>query len=427
MMPETIGRYRIDAELGRGAMGTVFRAHDPEIDRTVAIKLIRADLLEGEARAEYVQRFRQEAQAAARCVHPSIVAIYDFATTGDGNPFLAMEFVPGKPLREAGAPVRKMAVGACVSLMTQLLAALAVAHSVGVVHRDIKPANLLVLPDGRLKVTDFGISRIDSSELTAVGSLIGTPSYMSPEQCRGDPVDARSDLFSAGVVMFELLAGVRPFAGGATETMRRLLDAEPADLAPLGPEVPRGLVAFLGQALAKQVERRFQSAAEMAAALERAARTDDVTVLEPAGKPSVELPPDVRARLEAKLATAIGPIAKHVLRDAAARATGLEQMLEFAGGAIADEAQRARFAREAAAVLRGERSLSGTADASGVGFIPAEEVAGIERELVRIIGPIARVLVRRAVPGVGSAAALRGALAVHIERADERAGFLRGA
>lgn len=428
MMPDTIGRYRIDGELGRGAMGTVFRAHDPEIDRTVAIKLIRADLLEGEARADYVQRFRQEAQAAARCVHPSIVAIYDFATTGDGNPFLAMEFVPGRPLREPGTPARQMAVGACVSLVRQLLSALACAHSVGVVHRDIKPANLLVLPDGRLKVTDFGISRIDSSELTAVGSLIGTPSYMSPEQCRGDIVDARSDLFSAAVVMFELLSGVRPFAGGATETMRRLLDAEPPDLAPLGPEVPRALAAFLGRALAKPVERRFQNAAEMAAGLEQAASANDATVLAPAldaGQTNFVLPPAVQTRLEAKLAAMIGPIARHVLRDAAARADSVEAFVDLACNAIADGARRAAFAREAAAVLRGEPSLSGTIAASPAGAVPAEQVARIERDLVRILGPIASVLVRRALPAADSAVALRNALGVHIERPDERAMFLR--
>ena len=456
MTPERISRYEIETELGRGAMGRVFRAHDPEIDRTVAIKLVRADLLEGEARDDYLRRFRQEAQAAARCVHPNIVTIYDYATDTDGNPFLAMEYVPGRPLREAGRAIERIEPGACAGLALQLLDGLAAAHAVGVVHRDIKPANLLVLPDGRLKITDFGISRLDTSHLTGAGDLVGTPSYMSPEQCRGEPVDARTDLFSAGVVMFELLSGVRPFAGGdAASTMRRLMDDIPADLSPLPQAVPAAMRAVVARALAKPAGERFGSAAGMASALRAAMSGSDLTVVVPVAPASAPglapvpvavsagpagLPAEMLARVEASLASAIGPIARRVLRDAASRARTEEELGQLAGAAIADESLRARFLRGLASDRAGRSMTSAAAAAAAssassaaagsslpvAGSLSDAEVQQVERELTRLVGPIARVLVRRAAPGVAGVGALREALASHIERPEDRSAFLLG-
>ena len=209
-------------------MGVVYEAHDPAIDRKVAIKLVRTDLLAGQERQDYVERFRREAQAAGRCNHPAIVAIYDFALH-EGDPFLAMEYVEGLGLDQALAHGEGFAPDAAVHVVLQVLDALDYAHARGIVHRDIKPANILLMAGGRVKVMDFGIARIDSSDLSLVGMVIGTPRYMSPEQCRGETVDSRSDLFSAAVMLQEMLIGQRPFPGRSfTEIAHRLLNEPPA-------------------------------------------------------------------------------------------------------------------------------------------------------------------------------------------------------
>ena len=208
--PWHIGRCRVERVLGRGAMGIVYRAHDPEIDRPVAIKLVRSDLLEGEERAEYFARFRREAQAAGRCAHPNIVAIYDFALHED-HPFLVMEYVEGESLAQAFSRGARFAPEEACRIMLQVLEALACAHGLGIVHRDVKPANILLIDNGRVKVTDFGVARIGTAALTRGGFVVGTPSYMAPEQCRGEKVDQRSDLFAAGIVLFELLTGENRF------------------------------------------------------------------------------------------------------------------------------------------------------------------------------------------------------------------------
>jgi len=211
-LPTTIGRYVVENLVGIGGMGQIYKAHDPDIGRSVAIKLISTKLMSGVDRAEYLRRFRREAQAAARCAHPNIVAIYDFALH-EGQPFIAMEFVYGASLRQAldAAPV--MAVPDAIRIMLQVLDALASAHTLGVIHQDIKPANIMLTPDMQVKVADFGISRFANTEVTSVSSSMGTPNYMSPEQCRGALVDGRSDLFSAGATLFEMVAGERAFPG----------------------------------------------------------------------------------------------------------------------------------------------------------------------------------------------------------------------
>src|SRR5271163_3236400 len=183
-LPPAIGRYRVDQELGRGAMGIVYKGHDPEIDRPVAIKLVRMDLLESGRREDYLARFRREVQAAARCLHPNIVAIYDFGSH-EGEPFFVMEFVDAAPLDASLPKDSGIGAEAAGAIVLQLLDALAGAHALGVTHRDIKPANLLLAADGRVKVMDFGISRVSTSHLTQAGAVMGTPRYMSPEQIRG--------------------------------------------------------------------------------------------------------------------------------------------------------------------------------------------------------------------------------------------------
>src|SRR2546430_7873037 len=215
--PQTLGKYEIQSVLGKGAMGVVYKAFDPHIERVVAIKTVRKDLVDPDLAAQFMGRFKNEARAAGRLHHPNIVGVYEYGED-DKVAFIAMEYVDGTGLREYLNRKARFEFGQLVAITLQLLQALEFAHVRGVVHRDIKPANLILTAGGALKVADFGIARIDTSSLTTMGMVMGTPSYMSPEQCQGQAVDRRSDLFSAGVVFYELVAGEKPFAG-AIETI----------------------------------------------------------------------------------------------------------------------------------------------------------------------------------------------------------------
>jgi serine/threonine-protein kinase len=347
-------------------MGVIYQAHDPVIDRRVAIKLIRADLLEGGEQQDFIERFRREAQAAGRCVHPNIVAIFDFATH-EGNPFLAMELVNGISLATALRERGRFAPPAAVAIMLQVLDALDSAHRIGVVHRDIKPANILLARGGVVKITDFGIARLETSELTHHGSMIGTPSYMSPEQCRGETVDARSDLFSAGAVLFEMLAGARPFPGRSqAEIAHRLLHDEPGDLAAVVPGLPPGVAAAVQHALAKRAQDRFPSAQAMASALRAPAAVDasawPAALRAPAGdgtvvarRTGVMVGPIEAQKAERALAQYVGPIAKVLVKRALARATSPAALWEALAAEIERDADRAAFLRQrpAPGTLRG--------------------------------------------------------------------------
>ena len=349
-MPATIGRYQVERVLGRGAMGVIYQAHDPVIGREVAIKLIRANLIDGEEREDYLARFRREAQAAGRCMHPNIVAIYDFALH-EGDPFLAMEYVEGANLADVLRERGRFAQDDAIAVTLQMLEALGAAHAIGVVHRDVKPANVLLLPDNRVKMTDFGIARFDSSEMTQVGTMIGTPSYMSPEQCRGQDVDARSDLFAVGAVLYEMLSGARAFGGrDANKVMYRLLNEEPADIDAMA----GGLAPLLRRVLAKTPDRRFGSAHEMAAALRSAlvpgglpevrGKDPDATTIAP-GTQSRITPAEVE-RAERALATYLGPIAKVMVKRALPRAGSVTALWAALAEHIPGETERAVFLRQ---------------------------------------------------------------------------------
>ncbi len=266
--PQSVGRYRIVDEIGRGGMGRVLRAHDPQLDRWVAVKIILPTLEAGPDSDQMKKRFLREARLAARLHHPGIVTVFDAGTEGDLL-WLVMELVQGESLSQKlnrdGAPDRNQSL----EIVAQVAEALSAAHAAGVIHRDIKPANILMLPDGRPKVTDFGVARAigDNTSLTRTGSSVGSPSYMAPEQVRGEPVDARADLFSLGVIAYQLLLKRRPFpADTITTLVYQILNHDPFSdgkaLERLGPD----LVSFLGRALAKDRENRFSDARSMAAA-----------------------------------------------------------------------------------------------------------------------------------------------------------------
>ena len=267
MNVSTLGRYQIVSTLGRGAMGTVYRAVDPAIERTVAIKTLNPDLPD-ENLAEVKERFLREAKSAGRLNHPNVVTVYDVGEAG-GIAYIAMEYLEGKSLRQlldsGPQPLRTV-----VGIAAQIADALDYAQRYGIVHRDIKPANIMLTPDGHAKLTDFGVAYMPSSSMTQTGAVLGSPKYLSPEQCLGLPVDGRADVFALGVVLFEMLARKTPFEGPEITVfnlMQRICTEPAPRITQVNREVPAAFDYILGRALAKRPEERYQRAAEFAADL----------------------------------------------------------------------------------------------------------------------------------------------------------------
>jgi len=266
--PHHLGKYEITEVLGQGAMGVVYKGFDPGIRRTVAIKTIRRELIEGErAAAAMLARFRNEAQAAGKLAHPGIVAVYDYGEEGSVA-YIAMEYVEGNSLREYIGRGTRFAERDAVSIMSQLLEALAHAHERRVWHRDIKPGNVIVMRNGRVKVADFGIARIEASELTQTGVMMGSPGYMAPEQYAAAQIDHRADLFAAGVVFYQLITGAKPFVGTAEQVSYATCHTEPLRASLADPS--KGWERYdpvIAKALSKKPEDRFQSAEGFRAAV----------------------------------------------------------------------------------------------------------------------------------------------------------------
>ncbi|HEX4984772.1 MAG TPA: serine/threonine-protein kinase [Burkholderiales bacterium] len=261
-----LGRYRILGELGRGAMGVVYRAEDPALDRQLAIKTVFVPAEDAD-RKEYEARFQQEARAAGRLGHPGIVTIYDVGREGDVV-YMAMELLEGVDLGTEAAS-RRFPVAEAVAVVERVADALAFAHDRGVVHRDIKPPNIMLVGNGRVKIMDFGIARMRSSDLkTQTGLMMGTPRYMSPEQVAGRPVDQRSDIFSLGTVLYELLTGTKLFSGNdATEIMYNVSQLRPVPPSRINRQVPAMLDLVAARALEKDANERYQDAHQFAADL----------------------------------------------------------------------------------------------------------------------------------------------------------------
>ncbi|MDP3854189.1 protein kinase [Phenylobacterium sp.] len=275
-MLKLVGRYEVQARIGEGAMADVYRAYDPGINRVLAIKVLKAEFRQNR---HYVARFLREAKAAGALSHPNIVTIYDVGEV-DGYPYIAMELLDGEPLDKAAARIGRLPVDDVLAIGAQLGEALRYAHEVGVVHRDIKPSNILLAPDGRgVKILDFGIARVAEADTeaemlkTQVGQVLGTPRYMSPEQALGGHIDGRSDLFSVGVVLYELITGQRAFAGTSAATLAlQITQHDPRPIAELAPDCPRGLQFIVGKLLAKKPERRFADGGQLAEAMRREQR-----------------------------------------------------------------------------------------------------------------------------------------------------------
>jgi serine/threonine-protein kinase len=335
-----LGKYLIRRELGKGAMGVVYEGFDPIIERTVAIKTILPAQLSTEEAASVLARFKREAQAAGRLNHPNIVAIYDYgevvaeddrtmvaapagapADSGQRVAYIAMEFVKGRELRDFFEANERFPLKEVDRIMGEMLGALAHAHANGVVHRDMKPANLIVLADGTVKVADFGIARVEKSELTQAGTVMGTPSYMSPEQFMGQTVDGRSDIFSCGVILYQFLTGEKPFTGNTTTIMYKVLREEPLAPSMLNVALPPAFDAVVKKAMAKNPDERYQTAQEFAAAIKAAvagqnndatvitpvAAASDATVLNTVARPPVAAPMAPPAPVQAAVSMAAPP------------------------------------------------------------------------------------------------------------------------
>src|SRR6266404_3163478 len=369
--PERLGKYPLLSVIGKGSMGIIYKSIDPHIKRPVALKTIRRDLLVDDSNENFSARFRIEAQAAGGLTHPGIVAVYEYGEEG-AFAYIAMEYIEGRSLRECFEQKVPFTIAQIVSILSQLLEALQYAHDRGVWQRDIKPANILIMSTGQVKVTDFGIARIESSMLTQVGAIMGTPGFIAPEMYLGDHFDNRVDLFAAGVVLYQLLAGASPFVGSAEKVMFKVCYETP-----LPPSVAGRLSSLqcfdsvVMKALARRPEDRFTSAAQFLGALLQAHThagapgSSDATIIKPqpaipaAGRDQTSQPPstntlvgggwnmEVLADVEKRLARFVGPIARVMVRRAAKETTDVGALTQVVAAQIIGASEREQFLKGA--------------------------------------------------------------------------------
>jgi serine/threonine-protein kinase len=460
---ERIGKYQITEVVGRGAMGIVYKAFDPNIHRTVAIKTIRLDAAEDDSTHALLARFRNEAQAAGRLSHPGIVAVYDYAEEG-GVAYIAMEFIQGSSLREYLARGMRFGDADIVSTMTQLLDALAYAHEQGVWHRDIKPANLIVMRNGKLKVADFGIARIDSLNLTQTGFVMGTPGYMAPEHYTGGSVDWRADVFSAGVVMYELLTGVKPFAGTVESAAYKVCHDNPLPPSQVrrDPAVPVAYDPVIARAIAKKPDERFESAQAFRSALLDAhaapvsATLSEETIISEAA-PAVKIEPThpgsasgpptptlgrttepppgwdpaLLKQIESHFARFVGPVAKVMVRRAGRRTLNVDELYALMSQELDSEDQRKAFMATRSVLKGAPPSVPGGAPSGAHAAAPRagartdaaltpEKIEAAQRSLAACIGPIAKILVRKAAAQTASSERFYQLLAENLSETDRR-------
>jgi serine/threonine-protein kinase len=439
-----LGKYKVVEVIGKGAMGVVYKGYDPVLQRHVALKTVRKELVDETLAAQIIARFKNEALASGRLNHPAIVGIYDYGENKQ-LAYIAMEFVQGRGLRDFLARQERFGLQDVMNIMSKLLDALDYAHEHGVVHRDIKPQNIIMTPDGRLKVADFGIARIDRSNLTQVGSVMGTPAYMSPEQYAGQQVDRRSDIFSCGVVLYELLTGVKPFEG-PTETVGYKICHEPhrnpSEINPQG--VPEVFDAILAKALAKKAEDRYASAREFAEALAKSfeSRSDESVQSEVTLLPTVihhdrqdtTFPPrgwnaEPLLKLEELLAPYVGPMARVLVRRSAKTTTDGPALVRLLAQSVPSEQDGKAFAAAALEkVFPGERSEAAP-DRSSPDLsnkpVEAAEVDKAAGLLAPYVGPIAKVMAKKAAARARDLKTFYQGLAENLGDPDERAEFLK--
>jgi eukaryotic-like serine/threonine-protein kinase len=334
---ETVGRYKVQEKIGEGAMADVYRAYDPSINRTLAIKVLKNEFLQDE---EYAGRFLREAKAAGALSHPNIVTIFDVGEVS-GHPFIVMELLDGKPLDKLMSERQKLTLEETMNIGLQLARALDYAHAQGIIHRDIKPSNIMISSDGQsVKILDYGIARLNENDAllgqevlkTQVGAVLGTPRYMSPEQALGQTSDGRSDLYSVGIVLYELLTGKKAFSSGSMATlMLQITQQDPEPISKLVPEAPGGLTFIINKLLSKKPEKRFQKGAELAAALKRELAAIEALKAEKTKPRSMPLP--IKVTLLASLFT-LAVLAGSIWAALAKQNKVMQQMAVTSGSAI---------------------------------------------------------------------------------------------
>jgi len=421
---QRVGKYRIDHVIGCGSIGIVYKGYDEQIDRPLAIKTLRSEIFNDVIDSEgFLKRFVTEAKSAARCLHPNIVTVFDLVEH-EGRPYIVMEYVNAGTLEnviQAGALIPIRQVG---EIMAQILLALDHAHSKGVIHRDVKPSNILCPSSASIKIADFGVARLDSLEMTKPNVLgtVGTPNYMAPERFLGRPADVRADLFSVGVILYQLLTGSKPFvASELPELMQKLLTEHPPSIVTLRPELWPEIDAVAQKALARNPEDRFQTAESFVEALNRAiearphenllpldltkiarsASVDAAASLEPealgltealSATMATRLPIDAVEALSRTLARWLGPLSRLIVKQALQDTTDVDALLEMLSRQIKTDADIALF-RQAAGKLIREHLCMDTAGAREK-ISDAEIKAAIDA-LISVIGPVARHMVNR--------------------------------
>jgi eukaryotic-like serine/threonine-protein kinase len=469
--PTRLGKYEILDMLGKGAMGVVYKGFDPHILRPVALKTIRSDRLGGDVENIFA-RFENEAKAAGRLSHPGIVSIYECGEEGSVA-YIAMEYVEGHTLHEYFSQGMQFSLADTISILVQLLDAIGHAHEQGVVHRDIKPGNIILTQAGRLKVTDFGIAHIQSSELTQVGMIMGTPYYMAPEQYQGIRVDGRADLYSAGVLLFYLLTGKKPFDGSREQLAYSVCNVpapRPSTVAP--GRAPLRFDVVVETALAKKPEERYPTAhafkealmaaypAPVAAAVSEETRIFDsgpgraanelLTPKTDTGGSSLgsdNAPPtgwdlSLLKKVEQQLAVFVGPFARLMVKKAAKSTTDLESLYSRLAGELEGTEERRKFLRSHTQTGSGRTMtpVDKTPSRSGISgrsadvqeampstdeAISPETIEEASRLLATFLGPIAKVLAKRAAPQCTTRQQLYSKLAENLSDKDERNRFLR--
>jgi serine/threonine protein kinase len=430
--PLHFGKYQILETLGSGTMGVVYLAYDPVIDRRVAIKTIRKELLERENSADAAERFRREASAAGRLSHPGIVAVHDYGEDQDVA-YIVLEYAPGLELGTY-ATQNKLSLAQIGGLMGELLDALGFAHAAGVIHRDVKPSNILIAD--RLKITDFGIARINNSSSTEVGVVVGTPMYMAPEQLMGKGVDQRVDLFAAGVIFYELLTRTRPFDGESLDELcYKICHTDPPAPSSLEPDLPRSLDAVLARALAKSKDARFATAAEFWRAVKDALSGGGVELQSPGLRSSViAIPensawsPDVLGALEGVLAPVLGSVARVAVRRSASRTNSPIELLRVLSDSIAKEPTSAALVEQLSVVL-GARITIPPARLSPIPSEPThiapEAIARVTLALANYVGPIAKVMTKKAMASSADYLDLCMRLSERLSTKEEKSRFLK--
>jgi eukaryotic-like serine/threonine-protein kinase len=437
----SVGRYGIDEWLASGAMGVVFRGYDPDLDRPVAIKILRRELAKGNAAEEWRDRFKRRARAAARLFHPNIPTILDFAEDHE-VPFIALEYIDGARLDRLLKTAGRFSAERAIAVILQVLGALEHAHENGVVHLDIKPSILLLDANDQVKVADFGAALANADEPVTNGELSERFSCVAPEQLTRSSVDRRTDIFAAAAVLFEMLTGEKPFRGASTdEIIAQMTSQGPEGVCALNSDVPHALRSIIDTALAYDPARRFPTADEFSRALSDAIspRNGPEAVPQSAiGSPVLEAgwDPETLREVEADLAMHVGPVAALAVRRATRRANDLAALYEALAVHIENRRERDEFLKgglRRAAAPSDERAFSEpqvgpkdpVPDSNEPSWPPDPAMTdAIEARLAEHIGPIARVLVKQQLQNCQSLPELYRGLADHIADEAERAAFL---